>query len=50
MGPDLSCEAFYWKMDNQKKEILFEALKDWRLKKSKELKKETIDYSFYLKM
>ena len=39
MGPDLSCEAFYWKMDNQKKEILFEALKDWRLKKSIELKK-----------
>jgi hypothetical protein len=39
MGPDLSCEAFYWKMDNQKKEMLFEALKDWRLKKSKENKK-----------
>ena len=39
LGPDLSCEAFYWKMDNQKNEILFEALKDWRLKKSKEIKK-----------
>ena len=39
MGPNLSCEAFYWKMDNQKKEILFEALKNWRLKKSKEIKK-----------
>jgi|TARA_B100001971_G_scaffold124772_1_gene114880 hypothetical protein len=39
MGPELSCEAFYWKMDYQKNEILFEALKEWRLKKSKEIKK-----------